>query len=164
MLQRPLLAPLGAVFAAGPLEPSQEAGAVPSPRSLPISSSSPPAPAAVRDVVLQVSQPCSASDLHHAWPLTPQQQPGIWQGVNKEKEIKIIFCFVSFPLPPLCSPLPVSHTDLASHCKCSLRGWVCFDPSATKSSQMPSASPTYKSVMLEQAAKPAAALDFMALH
>lgn len=31
-------------------------------------------------------------------------------GVNKElkeKEIKVIFCIVSFPLPPLCSLLPV---------------------------------------------------------
>lgn len=135
------------------------AGAVPAPRSIPISSSSPPASAAVASA----GAPVSASDLHHAWSLTLQQQPGIWQGVNKEKEIKIIFCFVSVPLPPLCSPLPVSHTDLACHCKRSLRGWVCFDPSATKSSQMPSASPTYKSVMLEQAAEPAAALDFMAL-
>lgn len=81
----------------------------------------------------------------------------------KEEEIKIIFCFVSFPLFLLCSLLPVSHTDFAAHCKCSLLGWIFFDPSATKSSQMPSASLTYKSVMLEWAVKPATALDFMSL-
>lgn len=81
----------------------------------------------------------------------------------KEKEIKVIFCIVSFPLPPLCSLLPVSHTHSASHCKCSLLGWIFLDPSATKSSRTPPASLTYKSLVLEWAKKPDIALDFMSL-